>query len=438
MFFIVIANFDALWKNTSTKYQKARRDALEIVDGVLEKMNGYQVVKSSVSLNGDHLAIHNHRVNLRSYRNIFLLGIGKAAGSMARAMEEIIAVDEGVVITTETISLKRVRVLRGTHPLPSEENVRATDKILRVLEHAGADDLIIFLISGGGSSLLCKPRIPLQSMTEVTEELMMKGCTIEELNTVRKHLSLVKGGQLAVKTEAHIISLIISDIIGNPVDCIASGPTAPDPTTFADAMRILQHYHIQNRDAWDVIQRGVNGEIEETPSHLDNVTNIIIADIGMTCGHARHLAEMKGYHARIIGTGICGEAREIGRALAEYAIFFPRNKSIIIAGGETTVTVKGNGVGGRNQEMVLAAVAPLSHESVVFISCGTDGIDGNSPAAGAVADGESFAKAHRAGMNPEKYLERNDAHSFFHALGDAILTGYTGTNVMDIQIMVKL
>ncbi|RLF38328.1 MAG: glycerate kinase, partial [Thermoplasmata archaeon] len=145
-----------------------------------------------------------------------------------------------------------------------------------------------------------------------------------------------------------------------------------------------------------------------------------------------------GYHARVIGTGIQGEAREIGKALAEYAMFFPRSPSIIIAGGETTVTVKGEGRGGRNQELVLAAVTHLSHEPLVFISCGTDGIDGNSPAAGAVADGESLEKAYRAGMKPEEYLERNDSYSFFHALGDDIITGYTGTNVMDIQIMVKL
>ncbi|RLF34345.1 MAG: glycerate kinase [Thermoplasmata archaeon] len=438
MFFIVITNFDALWKNTGTRYQKARKDALEILERVLEKMNGYRVVKSSVSVKGDYLNINNHRVNLVSRRNIFLLGIGKAAGSMAKAMEEIIEFDDGIVITTEEVTLNRVRVLTGTHPLPSEENVRATDEALGLLERAGKKDLIIFLISGGGSSLLCKPRIPLQSMIEVTEELMLKGCTIEELNTVRKHLSLVKGGQLAQRTEAHIISLIMSDIIGNPVDCIASGPTSPDSTTFADALRILKQYRIQNRDALQVIKKGSNGEIAETPSHLNNVDNIIIADIGMACSHARHLAEMKGYHARVIGTGIQGEAREIGKALAEYAMFFPRSPSIIIAGGETTVTVKGEGRGGRNQELVLAAVTHLSHEPLVFISCGTDGIDGNSPAAGAVADGESLEKAYRAGMKPEEYLERNDSYSFFHALGDDIITGYTGTNVMDIQIMVKL
>ncbi len=438
MFFTVISNLDTLWKNTGAKYQKARRDALEILDAVLEKMNGYQVVKSSVFLKGDYLHVNNHRMNLTSYRNIFLLGIGKAAGSMARAMEELIEFDDGVAITTEEVTLNRVRVLTGTHPLPSEENVRATDEALGLLERAGKEDLVIFLISGGGSSLLCKPRIPLESMIEITEELMMKGCTIEELNTVRKHLSFVKGGQLAKRTGASIISLIMSDIIGNPVDCIASGPTAPDPTTFADAMDILNRYHVQNRDALDVIKKGINGKIEETPSHLDNVDNIIIADIGMACRHAHHLAEMKGYHARIIGTGVRGEAREIGKALAEYAIFFPRGKSIIIAGGETTVTVKGDGMGGRNQEMVLAAVAPLSHEPVVFISCGTDGIDGTSPVAGAVADGESIERARRLGMKPDEYLERNDSHSFFHALGDTIITGYTGTNVMDIQIIVKI
>jgi len=434
----VIKNFDALVTNTVEKYREARHDALAILDDVLEKMNGYNVIKSAVEIKGDSIVIKGKRFNLLPYKRIFLIGFGKASAAMAKAMEEIIPFDDGIVISTENKKLGRIKVYVGSHPFPSEENVRATEKIIELMKKAEEDDLVIVLISGGGSSLLCKPLVSLKSMVEVTKELMEKGCTIEELNTVRKHLSMVKGGRLAKLTKAKIISLIISDIIGNPIEFIASGPTCSDSTTFKDAMKILKKYGVENKDVIKIIKDGIKGKIEETPKHLENVENIVIADIEKAARYAKEMAEEMGYYAKIIGTALHGEAREIGENLAEYAIYFPRGKSVLIAGGETTVTVRGKGKGGRNQEMVLAALKKISNEALVFLSCGTDGIDGNSPAAGAIADGYSYKKAEQKGLNPEEYLKENNSYEFFEKLGDAIITGYTGTNVMDLQIIVKL
>ena len=420
------------------KYKEARKNALTILDGVLEKMNGYNIVKSSVKIVGDSIVIRNRRFNLLPYKRIFLIGFGKASAAMAKAMEEIIPFDDGIVISPEKVELKRIKLYKGSHPFPSKENIEATEKLIEMLQKADEDDLIIALISGGGSSMLCKPRISLEAMIEVTKELMEKGCTIEELNTVRKHLSFVKGGQLAKLTKAKIISIIISDIIGNPIEFIASGPTAIDSTTYGQAMKILKKYGVKNKEAIKIIKKGMKGEIEETAKKLENVENIVIADINIACKYAKEIADELGYYSKIICTELQGEAREAGKNLVEYAIYFPRNHSVLIAGGETTVTVKGRGKGGRNQEIVLAAIEKIANEAIVFISCGTDGIDGNSPAAGAIADGYSYKKAKEKGLDANEYLDANNSYEFFEKIGDAIITGYTGTNVMDIQIIVKL
>lgn len=434
----MIKNFSELVENTIAKYRGTRRDALTILDEVLEKMNGYNLIKSHVKIFGDSLMIKGKRMNLLPYKRIFLIGFGKASAAMAKAMEEIIAFDDGIIISPENVELQRVKLYRGTHPYPSIENIKATERVIELLREADEDDLIISLISGGGSALLCKPRVSLEDLRDVMNQLMMRGCTIEEFNTVRKHLSYVKGGQLAKLTRAKIVSIIISDIIGNPVEFIASGPTSADSTTFHDAMRILKKYGVKNEEVMKVIKAGIKGKIEETPKNLDNVVNIIIADISLACKYAKEIAEEMGYHAKVLSVTLRGEAREMGRNLAEYAIYYPRHHTVLITGGETTVNVKGKGRGGRNQEMVLAAIKKLANEAIVMLSCGTDGIDGNSPAAGAIADGYSYKKAEEKELDIEKYLENNDSYEFFNKMKDAIFTGYTGTNVMDIQIMVKL
>lgn len=423
--------------NTSEKFKEARRDILEILDYVLEEMNGYNIIKRCLKVGGNAIFINGKKVSL-SHKRIFLTGFGKASATMAKAMEELIDFDEGIIITTENIELRKAKLRKGTHPFPSKENIEATEELIEIFEKAGEDDLIFVLISGGGSSLLCKPAISLESMREVTKQLMEKGCTIEELNTVRKHLSHVKGGQLAKKTKAKIISLIISDIVGNPIEFISSGPTCEDTTTFEDAMSILKKYGIENEEAIQQIERGIKGEVEETPKRLDNVENIIIADNEMACRKAKEKAREEGYYAKIVSTCLRGEARYVGKDLATYAKIYPRSKAMLIFGGETTVKVKGNGTGGRNQEIVLSFLQEIENEAIAMLSCGTDGIDGNSPAAGAIADGYSCKKAKEKELEPEKYLKENNSYEFFKRMGDAIITGYTGTNVMDLQIIVKL
>ncbi len=433
----MIKNLEKLVENGGRKFGKMRRNALEILDAVLEKMNGYNLVKSSVKVRNGIMEIKGRKINLLSYKRIFVVGFGKASASMAKAMEEMLDVDGGMVISTEDIELKSIKNVKGSHPLPDEKNREASLRLMEMVKNADKDDLVIVLISGGGSSLLCMPMVSLEAMREVSEELMKKGCNIEELNIVRKHLSHVKGGRLAAMTDARMVAVIISDIIGNPVDLISSGPTAEDSSTFQDAMKVLDKYGIKNEEVRNVIEKGIKGEIEETPSKLKNVENFVIGDINMACRFAVEMAMERGYNARIVSTAISGEAREMGLNLARYAIFHPRGNIVFIGGGETTVTVGGNGRGGRNQEMVLGSLEEIDGEVVVFLSCGTDGIDGNSPAAGAIADGESYSKARKMGIDINAYMNNNDSYGFFERMGDAIFTGYTGTNVMDIQIIIK-
>ncbi|MEM1513739.1 MAG: DUF4147 domain-containing protein [Candidatus Thermoplasmatota archaeon] len=428
----MIKNFESLIENTDKEFFGIRRDMLEILDFVLEEMNSYKLLKKIIKKEGGKIDIDGKKIDIGKYKKIYLAGFGKAAGSMARAIEEIIDFDEGCVITTEDIELKKARVFKGTHPFPSEINLKATEKIIEIFEKADENDLIIVLISGGGSSLLCKPKISLESFIEVTEDLMKKGCTIEELNIVRKHLSYVKGGKLAKMTKANILSLIISDIIGNPVELIASGPTSQDSSSTRQAMEIIEKYGIKNREAIEALKK------EEKVEKLENVENIIVADNETACKKAMEKAIEKGYYAKIFTNRLKGEARNVGKDLGKFAKIYPRNKAILIFGGETTVKIEGKGTGGRNQEIVLSAIEEIKDEKIVFISFGTDGIDGNSPAGGAIADGCSYRKAIEKGLKIEKFLEENNSYEFFRILGDVIITGYTGTNVMDLQIIGKI
>ncbi len=438
MFCFVIENLRELVSNTKEKYREGREIILYILEEALKKVNGYNVVKERVKRINDAIKINGRKIDLSNYKRIFLIGFGKASAEMAKAMEEIVEFDDSAILTTKEVETRRAKIYVGTHPYPSRKNMEITEKIVEIVKKADKNDLIFCLISGGGSSLLCKPRVSLEALIDVTEKLMKRGCSIEELNTVRKHLSFVKGGQLAKMSKAKIISLIISDIIGNPIEFISSGPTAEDKTTFKDTLKILKKYGVENKEVLEVIKKGIKGEIEETPKKLENVENFVIADISLACNEAKKVAEEFGIKAKIVKTDLRGEAKEVGKDLAKYARYYPRDNAILIFGGETTVKVKGNGKGGRNQEMMLSAIEEIKNEHVVMLSCGTDGIDGNSPAAGAIIDGYSHEKAMKKNLNINEYLERNDSYTFFEKMRDAIITGYTGTNVMDIQIVYKL
>jgi len=441
---MLIKNFDDLLSHSSADLLNARRDALSILEEVLNEMDAYRITKFSVKKDEGMLSVRGKKIDLSCFKNIYVVGFGKASVGMALAIEEILPVKEGAVISTSHThpdgrKPSIIKVFKGSHPLPSEDNIKATEELLRIVNKAGKNDFLIVLISGGGSSLLCKPRVSLTSMREITEKLIKAGCTIEELNTVRKHLSYVKGGQLAKMSRAEVLSLIISDVMGNPVEFIASGPTAKDSTTYMDAKNVLARYGLwgEIEEVDEVISMGIKGKIEETPEEVSNATNIIIADNVMACEKARNAARRIGWYSEVVSTSISGEARNAGRDIARYAKISPRMKAAFIFGGETTVNVKGEGMGGRNQELVMGAIREIEDERIVIVSCGTDGIDGNSDAAGAIGDGTSMKRAKKIGIDTDEYLKNNDSYHFFEKLRDLIITGETGTNVMDIQVVIK-
>jgi glycerate-2-kinase len=318
-------------------------------------------------------------------------------------------------------------------------------KALRVLSNAGPNDLVIILISGGGSALLASPRISLDDLQKTTKSLLASGATIQEINTIRKHLSTVKGGQLVKSLPCGVVSFIISDVVGDPLQFIASGPTVGDSTTFSDAFTILEKYGL-----WDtvpdsvkrVISQGKTGRISETPTPDDpvfsHVSNMIVSNNSLACETVFNEAKKKGFEPVILSTHVTGEARKLSLWLIEKAkkIHEETGGTVFISGGEPTVTLSGSGKGGRNQELVLSAVPLLKDSKSVFASFGTDGIDGMSPAAGAIADGNSFIRATGKEMDVETYLKNNDSFTFFHQLNDVLITGPTGTNVMDVQVLI--
>lgn len=432
----IFKNGEDIIRNGKTpEIRKAREDLLSILSHAIEKVDPYTVTSSYLD-----------KIDLSIYDNIYLLAFGKASVRMAEAVCDRVKIREGVVITNENKMVRsgNVSTYLCDHPIPTSRNITATERALSMLRHCKENDLLLVLISGGGSALLCKPRIPLHDMQVLFDLILKSGADIMEFNTIRKHLSYVKGGQLAKLVKCDILSCIISDVVGDPIEFIASGPTAPDSTTFEDAKRILDKYLLWDKipaSARDVIEKGLRGEIPETPKPGDEVfegvRNVIIANNKLACEGARMRAEEMGYGARIISTSLTGEAREVGRYLVKEALKKLGDREVMISGGETTVTVKGNGKGGRNQEMVLGCIEEVSSTNLVFSSMATDGIDGNSPSAGAIVDGFSLKRSQEMGLNFREYLDNNDSYGFFSKLGDALMTGSTGTNVMDIQVILR-
>jgi glycerate-2-kinase len=325
--------------------------------------------------------------------------------------------------------------------------VAATRRIIDLLKGADERTLILCLISGGGSALLVEPYegISLREKQKVTNLLLKSGATINELNTVRKHLSMVKGGRLAgIAYPASIISLIVSDVVGDSLDVIASGPTAPDSSTYSDALAVLGKCQLTDQmpaKALSILERGARGEIPETPKEGDDiftaVQNIVVASNRGALLAAKRKAEELGFQTSIISSTLQGEARDAARSLAHRACTAELNRPFcLLSGGETTVTVRGSGLGGRNTELALAFALEIEGESgVTLLSAGTDGTDGPTDAAGAVVDSHTIGRARTINLDAKAYLDSNDSYSFFHKTGELLITGPTGTNVMDIQII---
>jgi glycerate 2-kinase len=338
-----------------------------------------------------------------------------------------------------------VEALRGDHPIPGEDTLRASQRLLQYLESVGPEDLLFVLISGGGSALFEAPEegVSLRDVAWLTGELMKRGADIVELNAVRKRLSRVKGGKLLrlVKTR-RVVSLIMSDVVGDRLDTVASGPTAPDETAREHAMTVLRRYGL-----WEEMPPHLRSAVLRSPDTvkpgdplLERVHNVVVAsNLQSLLAASQHLAD-RGFNVVILSAALEGEAREVGRVLAsaaKSAAWFgqpAKPPASLLAGGETVVRVRGRGVGGRNQELCLSFAVAARGLPVSAACMGTDGVDGNSPAAGALVDGYTVEEAEKAGLNPLEHLDNNDSHTLFHKLGRAIYTGPTGTNVNDVFI----
>ena len=435
---------------------KLREDAWEIFAAGLRAVDPIFAVKRTLGFSDSILEVSGRKYDLNLYDRILVLGAGKAGASMSRAVEEVV----GDIITFGHVNVKydhfdkvnKIALHEAGHPTPDEAGLSGAKIIYDTLRGTTEKDLIIFLLSGGGSSLLPLPAggISLAEKQRTTNILLSCGATIQEINTVRKHISQLKGGQFAeVSYPATLVTLIISDVIGDPLDTIASGPTVPDPTTFKDCIAILKKYNILERIPEAVlvhINKGVDGVISDTPKSggkvFDKVQNVIIASNMEAFKASKEKTVDLGYHPIILSTMIEGETREVAKVHVAIAKEILKSNNpikrpaCILSGGETTVTINGNGLGGRNQEFVLASAIEISElDNVVVFSGATDGTDGPTNHAGAVADGFTAKKAVDLGMNSLEYLMNNDSYHFFSNIGDLITTGPTNTNVMDIRII---
>ncbi|PKL49005.1 MAG: glycerate kinase [Candidatus Riflebacteria bacterium HGW-Riflebacteria-2] len=433
--------------------RRLRAAALQAYNSAICAVAPARLMRSELSLCNHILAIGDSRFDISAGR-VFVIGGGKASAAMAAALEDLLGeklAGGSVNIPPETVGSTRLVVLnRSGHPIPDQAGVEGSRRIIELAERAGADDLVVCLVSGGGSSLMPLPGhgVSLADKQQLTFMLLRTGASIGEMNAVRKHLSGIKGGWLARRAfPARLINLILSDVIGDPLDVIASGPTVPDPTTFADAMEILQRYEIWH-DSPETVRKlltdGSRGLVEETPKPGDavfeRVSNHVIGNNFTALAAAGESLADAGFRVEMIRDQWQGDARELARNLAARALAATRSNVpvALVFGGEATVRVTGTGRGGRNQHAALAAVRDLAgYDNLLLAMLATDGIDGPTDACGALVDGSTLARAHKMGMTPEAFLQNNDSYSFFNALGELMHTGYTGSNVNDIYLILS-
>ena len=438
----------------STK--KLRKDALAIFHAGVKAVDPVIAIKQHFRVEDGILSVENRTYDLSNYKGIYVVGAGKASAAMAQPIEEILGDRiKGGAINVKCghgVPLKIIDINEAGHPVPDEAGLKGTKQIIQLLQKTGKKDLVICLISGGGSALLPCPTqgLTLENKQKVTKHLLEVGATIHEINAVRKHISQVKGGQLArLIYPSTLISLILSDVIGDNLDSIASGPTVPDSSTFSDCLHILDKYNIRQKIPSGVLEhleRGAKGKIMETPKADDPVfkktQNVIIGSNILAVKAAREKAQELKYHCLILSSFIEGETREVAKVHTAIAKEILSTGSpvpmpaCVISGGETTVTIRGKGLGGRNQEFALAAALEIEGlEDVVILSGGTDGTDGPTDAAGALADGKTVRRAKELGLDAEHLLRENDSYHFFKPLGDLLITGPTYTNVMDLRLV---
>ena len=439
---------------------KGKEDLREIAVAIFQA--GIAAVDPSAALKkylcrrGDLLIVGSNRYDLRDYKRVLVVGAGKAAAPMAAGLEEVLAdkLTTGLIVVKygHGLPLKLIKVVEAGHPLPDEAGEKGAEEVINLLKDCTDTDLVFCLLSGGASALLPAPArgISLKDKQEVTNLLLKSGAHISEVNAVRKHLSRLKGGGLAAITyPATLVALILSDCVGDPLEVIASGPTAPDLTSFKDCLEILRRYNIADKVPAEVVERfiaGAEGKVPETPKEgnqgLEKTQNLIVGNNLLATRAARDKAEEMGFNSVILSTFIQGESREVARVLAAIIKEIRVTgqpvapPACLIAGGETTVSVKGDGMGGRNQELALAAALEIKGlKDVLLLSAGTDGTDGPTDAAGAFADGSTVERGLKRKLAPHEFLERNDAYNYFYGLGDLLVTGPTRTNVMDLIVI---
>jgi glycerate 2-kinase len=455
-----IRNKTKLIENGETEQaRKARTIALETLENTLNAVDPAKLLKSKVTLQRHTLRAGTYLFDLRRFRNVYVLGGGKASGSMAQALEEILGkrITAGFVNVPygDKHKINLIKLHEASHPVPDEAGVTGTRQMLAFAEEADEGDLIITLISGGGSSLMLLPRdgVSLQDKRDLTERLLKSGAKIGEINTVRKHVSGFKGGWLAKKAyPTTILNLVLSDVVDDSLESIASGPTVPDSTTFAEARRILQKYGLWENASSSIrslISSGEEGDVPETPKLGDaafkKVYSVILGNSRSAALAAFEYLRSLGLNALLLTSALEGEASTVGTVIASIAKEVSKSGNPVqklaglVACGETVVKVRGKGTGGRNQELALSAALKIQGiEGAVIASLSTDGVDGPTDAAGAIVDGKTIERAMRLGLNPEDCLAENNSYGFFSKLGDLIVTGPTGTNVNDISLIIIL
>ncbi|MGC9325089.1 MAG: glycerate kinase type-2 family protein [Desulfomonilia bacterium] len=440
------------------------KDLEEIFLTALERVDPYKMIVENISIRGNSLVIQEEgkiaEEDLGHYSRIIVLGIGKASAKMGMAMEDIFGdkISEGMVITKygHGENLSRIHVTEAAHPIPDKNSVGGAQILYQIASEANENTLIINLVSGGGSALFTLPQkgISLEDIQSLTRILLESGADIKEINCLRKHISQVKGGHFArISYPARMINIILSDVVGDRLDTIASGITVPDDTTFAQAQSILKKYRIEEKippSISDLISRGIAGSVADTPKQGDpvfsKVSNILLGNNLAACRAARSHAQGLGYNPYILTSSLTGEAREIARFFTALARDVDQEMcdftkpALLIAGGETTVTIRGTGKGGRNQEMVLAFLIDMlenypSCENIAFLSGGTDGNDGPTDAAGAYMTADLVYKVEDLGLSVQEFLDNNDSYHLFEKTGNLLMTGPTNTNVCDIQLL---
>lgn len=440
----------------TAQIKRMRDDAAYIFQAGLGAVAPGAAIKKYCIRKKDILWVAGQEYDLNAFQRVVVIGAGKAGASMALAIEDLLLdrIDAGLIVVKygHLELLQKIRIIEAGHPIPDANGYSGTKAMMELASSADTDTLLICLISGGGSSLMPYPAsgVSLEDKQKTTEVLLGCGATIQEINTIRKHLSRIKGGGLAkVSFPATMICLILSDVVGDDLDSIASGPCVADPKTFDDCNDIIKKYGVGNSVPVTVkehLQNGVRGLLEETPKEgsviFDNILNVVIGCNYEALQASKRKAEELGYNTLLLSSMIEGETKDAAAfhmALAKEIVLHNEpvtRPACLLSGGETTVTIHGQGKGGRNQEFVLAAARKMEEmHNTVVLSAGTDGTDGPTDAAGAITDTTVLKRAKALGLVPKQYLENNDSYHFFDVLGDLYKTGPTNTNVMDVRIL---